>query len=76
MTLNDPEWLFRVKFCFHAGLSLQLLQNVESFHARGSKNETPEPDHMTLCAIFGNYYYWVKSTQLARTKTKAAKVFT
>ena len=21
ITLNDPEWLFRVKFCFHAGLA-------------------------------------------------------
>jgi len=21
MTLNDPEWLFRVKFCFRAGLA-------------------------------------------------------
>jgi len=59
MTLNDLEWLFRIKFCFRAGLAGSA--TVQPSKNNCVKSNRPKDRHVLSAAhIFGRtiYSFW------------------
>jgi len=74
MTLNDLDWLFRVKFCFRAGLAGSDRATFEKQESRALARKPRDAPAVLFGLKFAdNIHYKFKSSQASKARLQSSK---